>query len=297
MSEGPNGPTLVVMAAGRARRYGGCKPLAPVGPAGEAVIDLLASDAYAAGFTTIVMVLGTATGDAIRYHVEHRWPAAADVRFARQESPLGTVDAVLAAADVLTPGATFAVGNADDLFGVAALSMVATHLATGDPDNALVGFRLRNSIIGTSPVTRAICQVDGQGMLAAIEERRQVAAAGGGRFVAGDGRQPSELDGDDRVSMNLWAFGPAMWAAFRAAMDRARGAEGSSEVLLPDVVSEGVASRDGADPGDPSRFRVLPTEGRCIGVTNPDDLALVQADIARQVAHGDRPAQLWTAVA
>ena len=50
---------LVVLAAGRARRYGGCKPLAPVGPDGEAVIDLLASDALAAGFGTIVLVIGS----------------------------------------------------------------------------------------------------------------------------------------------------------------------------------------------------------------------------------------------
>ena len=41
-------PALVILAAGRARRYGGCKPLAPVGPRGEAVIDLVASDALAA---------------------------------------------------------------------------------------------------------------------------------------------------------------------------------------------------------------------------------------------------------
>jgi CTP:molybdopterin cytidylyltransferase MocA len=62
-------PALVILAAGRARRYGGCKPLAPVGPRGEAVIDLVASDALAAGFGSIVLVLGPATGPAIRYHV------------------------------------------------------------------------------------------------------------------------------------------------------------------------------------------------------------------------------------
>jgi len=63
-------PSLVILAAGRARRFGGCKPLAPVGPHGEAVIDLVASDALAGGFSTIVLVLGPATGPAIRYHVE-----------------------------------------------------------------------------------------------------------------------------------------------------------------------------------------------------------------------------------
>ena len=97
MSEelGGAAPALVILAAGRARRYGGCKPLAPVGTHGEAVIDLVASDAVAAGFETIVLVLGPSTGAAIRYHVEHTWPGAVDVRFATQPKPRGTVDAVL----------------------------------------------------------------------------------------------------------------------------------------------------------------------------------------------------------
>ena len=110
------GLTLVILAAGRARRYGGCKPLAPVGTHGEAVIDLVASDALAAGFETIVLVLGPSTGPAIRYHVEHTWPDAVDVRFATQPSPLGTVDAVLCASDYVG-GAPYGVGNADDIYG------------------------------------------------------------------------------------------------------------------------------------------------------------------------------------
>jgi len=70
---------LVILAAGRAKRYGGCKPLAPVGPQGEAVIDLVASDALAAGFGAIVLVLSPSTGPAIRYHVEHTWPGVTAV--------------------------------------------------------------------------------------------------------------------------------------------------------------------------------------------------------------------------
>ena len=113
---GGAGLALVILAAGRARRYGGCKPLAPVGPHGEAVIDLVASDALAAGFGTIVLVLGPSTGPAIRYHVEHTWPDAVDVRFATQPAPLGTVDAVLCASDYVGD-APYGVGNADDVYG------------------------------------------------------------------------------------------------------------------------------------------------------------------------------------
>ena len=126
------GPPLVILAAGRARRYGGVKPLAPVGPRGEAVIDLVASDALAAGFGTIVLVLGPATGPAIRYHVERTWPSHVDVRFALQEAPLGTVHAVLSASDHVgdTP---YGVGNADDIYGRAACALLAAHLEATRP--------------------------------------------------------------------------------------------------------------------------------------------------------------------
>ncbi len=90
-------PPLVVLAAGMARRYGGCKPLAPIGLHGEAVIDLLVSDALSAGFGQIILVVHPETGPAIKYHIERCWPTSVEVSFAEQRLPLGTVHAVLAA--------------------------------------------------------------------------------------------------------------------------------------------------------------------------------------------------------
>ena len=285
MSEetGGAGPALVILAAGRARRYGGCKPLAPVGTHGEAVIDLVASDAVAAGFRTIVLVLGPSTGPAIRYHVEHTWPAAVDVRFATQPAPLGTVHAVLSAADHVgdTP---YGVGNADDIYGEAACAQLVAHLESHSDVNALVGYRLTDAVIGSSPVTRGICQVADDGMLIRVDERRQVTRTPEGGFVAGDGREPAILLPDARVSMNLWGFTPAFHRTLRAAMDAATEASEEAEVLLPEVVAESLAT---------SSFTVLPASGRCIGVTHPDDLSLVQAEVNRQVAAGERPAKLW----
>jgi hypothetical protein len=286
------GPVFVVLAAGRARRYGGVKPLAPVGVGGEAVIDLLAGDALAAGFGTVVLVVGPATGPAIRYHVERTWPAWVDVHFATQARPLGTAHALLSAADHLPADAGYAVANADDLYGRPALAQLVDHLVGPDPTSALVGFRLRNAGVGPAPVTRGLCQVDPAGRLAAIFERRQVVATADGHFVAGDGRQPAQLDGDDLVSMNLWGFTPAMTAVFEKAVARASGASEDAEVLLPEVVGGLIAeASDGDDPA--TTFTVLTAEGRCIGVTHPDDLAPVQADLAHQVGRGDRPASPW----
>lgn len=286
------GQPLVVLAAGRARRYGGVKPLAPVGPGGEAVIDLLASDAVSAGFSSIVLVISPSTGPAIRYHVERTWPSALDVRFAVQEAPLGTVHALLSAADQVSPERSFGVANADDLYGQAALTQLARYVGADDTAHCLVGFRLRNALIGDSPVTRGICRVDQGGLLTGIDERRQVFALGDDRFVSKDGREPAELDGDALVSMNLWGFRPGIWVALEEAMAEAGQASEEAEVLLPEMVGEVVAGRRSV-PGS-SQFRVLATDGRCIGVTHPDDLHLVQSELATQVGRGDRPAQLWS---
>src|SRR5579872_7179898 len=114
-------PALVMLAAGMATRYGGgCKPLAPVGQHGEAVIDLNASDALSAGFGGVVVVLGPHSGPAIAYHIERCWPRAVDVALAEQTVPLGTAHATLCAR--LDVGQRrFALVNADDVYGVEAL--------------------------------------------------------------------------------------------------------------------------------------------------------------------------------
>ena len=75
---GAGPPTLVMLAAGMAKRYGGCKPLAPLGVHGEAIIDLTASDALAAGFGRIVLVVGPMTSAALTYHVRRTWPRWVD---------------------------------------------------------------------------------------------------------------------------------------------------------------------------------------------------------------------------
>jgi hypothetical protein len=69
-------------------------------------------------------------------------------------------------------------------------------------------------------------------------------------------------------------------------MAAALDASEEAEVLLPEVVARSL---------DTHAFSVLKAGGRCIGVTHPDDLALVQADLDGQIGRGERPARLWQA--
>jgi UTP-glucose-1-phosphate uridylyltransferase len=292
---------LVVLAAGLAKRYGGTKPLAPVGLHGDAVIDLTAGDAVAAGFRDIVFVLGPQTGPAIAYHVRRVFPPRVRVAFAEQRVPLGTAHAVLCARKQVGDG-PFAVANSDDLYGAPALALLARHLAEG-ADHAIVAYRLADTLVTDDPVTRGTCEFDGEGHLARLVERRSVARQPDGSIAAADGREPSDLSPDTPVSMNLWGFRPSIWPVLEAAVLETHPAvspDGSvrdpeeltsdTEVLLPEVVGAMIGGRAS---GPAQAVHVLNGPGRCIGVTHADDLPVVRMELATMIGQGLRPENPW----
>ena len=271
------GPSLVVLAAGRARRYGGLKQLAPIGLHGEGVIDLIASDAVAAGFSHIVLVINPETGPEIRRHVSATWPREWSVDFALQAQPQGTVPATLAALPFLDPTIPFAISNADDLYGREVFSLLSEHLTTKST-NCLIGFRLDRALVGDLPVSRGVCNVV-NGHLTDIVERRLVHNSPNG-FVSDDGLSPVSLDAETTVSMNLWGFQPAIWPLLTAEFATHDFTE-SPEALLPVFVGSILHHH-------PLRFDVLHTSSRCVGVTHADDLPLVQLEVRLQVELGER---------
>lgn len=273
-----SGPSLVILAAGRARRYGGLKQLAPVGLHGEGVIDLLASDAYAAGFDEIVIVVNPDTGPQIEEHVAAHWPRGRRVAFAVQESLRGTVDAVLSAADHLDVTKPFGVSNADDLYGRDAFAQLGTHLRVS-PNNCLIGYALDRALVGELPVSRGACRAV-NGHLTDIIERRNVRATLDG-YVAEDGQDPTILHPSTTVSMNLWGFHPSILPLMRAAV-ATHDFSVEPEIQLSTFVGS-ILHRT------PLRFDVLPTSSRCIGVTHAEDLPLAQVLVAKEIEAGERP--------
>jgi hypothetical protein len=303
-------PVLVMLAAGMAKRYGGCKPLAPVGLHGEAVIDLTASDALQGGFGSVVLVLGPTTGPAITYHVRHSWPESVDVTIVEQAVPLGTAHAVLCARAAVGDR-PFAVVNGDDIYGTDAFALLAEDLATREGQHSLVAFPLQNTIVTDDPVTRGTCVVGPDGHLTAIAERRLVSRQPDGSFIAGDGHDPKHLDGATPVSVNLWGLQPGIWAVLEAAVLAVHpdvdvngvvienvkdgGTESvrasSDEVLLPEVVAEMVAGK--TPDGIAQPVRVLHGPGRCIGVTHAGDVPVVRGELAMMVGTGVRTERPW----
>ncbi|MDA8290764.1 MAG: NTP transferase domain-containing protein [Actinomycetota bacterium] len=291
---------LVILAAGHGRRFGGLKQLAPVGPNGEAIMDYTALAAEACGFTGIVVVVRDEIRDEVAAHVATRWDVGLPVELVCQPPVPGTAQAVLCAR-ALVDG-PFAVANADDLYGEAALRLISEHFGfaacdpsgTGDRDrHVLVAYRLERTVITAATVTRGLCEVGADHELDRVAEHR-VHRRADGRFDAVplvhvvsadaplDGHPMHRiLSGGEPVSMNLWGFHPRLFDELDVAV-RAfdPGAGSPPELLLPEVVGSLVST--GAD-----EVHVVETDNRCIGITHREDIAIVHDEVLHESLHLD----------
>ncbi len=298
-------PALIIMAAGMGSRFGGLKQITPVGDRGEILMDFSLYDAWKAGFRKVVFVIKKEKEADFRAivgpHVEQRM----DVRYVFQEledlpegfplpegriKPWGTAHAVRAARHVI--GEPFAVINADDFYGRGAFQALYDFLAAEQPagEQAMVAYRLRNTVTENGSVARGICQADG-GYLTSIVERTHIEKRGADAAYTEDGSTFVPLPGDTLVSMNFWGFQREMMDAFDARFtgflrsDLPKNPE-KAEYFLPAVANAEMAAGR-------ARVRVLPCEETWHGVTYREDLPDVQAAVAAMKAAGIYPDRLW----
>ena len=297
--------SLVILAAGVGSRYGGLKQLDEVGPSGETIMEYSAFDAARAGFARAVLVVRPETEAEFRDTVGGRISAHLAVDYAHQTpdvsayrqgpaadrgKPWGTGHAVLAARPAVS--GRFAVINADDFYGAESYRSLAGFLrdpSSAQPtDFALQGFRIGPTLSAAGAVSRGLCQADRDGWLKHIVELPAVHRRdGGGCYTDADGVEWI-LGGDELVSMNMWAFTPAVFdelARQFAAFLEGAAHDPHAEFLLPAAVEQMIADRR-------ARVRVLPEAGRWCGITYREDRAEVAAHIAGLVARGLYPERL-----
>jgi hypothetical protein len=277
---------LVLMAAGHGRRFGGLKQLAPVGPNGESLMDYTARDALAAGFDETILVVRKDVQEELLEHIAQFWPAEMRVTPVTQGPIAGTAQAVASTGRFVD--GSFGVVNADDLYGSAAMRLLADEVTNLLPDeHVIVGYRLDQTVLTDAPVTRGVCITTDDGYLDVVQEQTVQRQPGGGftaRPIRAEATDPeAELSGEEVVSMNLWGFSAGIYDDLERALARFDPATAPHspgkppELLLPDVVAN-LVSRQLA------RVRVVETAGRCIGITHPDDLPLVREIVAETLA-------------
>lgn len=284
-------PTLVILAAGIGRRFGGDKQWAAVGPGGESLLDYAVADAAAAGFRRALLVLRPDLDPRVAADLLQRLArriGRAEAVYQRLDDlppgqqppagrakPWGTGQALLACRHAI--GAPFAMVNADDYYGPASFALAREALAgVDDATCTLVAFQLDHSLSEQGRVSRGICRLDGRGALADLVERQGIGRDAAGRITAEDGLMPEVLEPASLVSMNLWAFPPAVFGwlteAFGPFMAGLRDPL-NDEFLLTDVLGTRIR-------GGRLRARVLRSPETWLGLTNAADLAGVRERLA-----------------
>lgn len=279
-------PRLLVLAAGLGSRYGGTKQIEAVGPGGAWIMDYTIADALRHGFDHVVVVVRPAIRAQVEDHLTPRLGGRAGLTLVDQElrtalppgttvppgrtKPWGTAHAVLVAEESL-PG-PFAVANADDVYGEAAIRGLAESLAEGP---AVIGYPVGGTLSPHGGVSRGLCRTDDDGDLVEIREVTDLSPDPDGHVRGRYRGTPVELPPDALVSMNLWGLHPPVFPALRRAFARfLTGREAADgEVLLPEVIGREIA-RGGM------RVRVIPRGEGWMGITHPDDRRRVEKELA-----------------
>jgi hypothetical protein len=300
--------TFALLAAGLSSRYGSAKTVEPIGPDGESLLDYAIYDALASGFGAVVFVVRKVGEDALRSRYRARFGRAAPVVFVRQElwnlpvglrpssermKPWGTGHAVLRLAEAVR--GPFAVANADDFYGRSSFAKVARFLdGRGDaPEFCLVGYPLEKTLSAHGGVSRAVCDVDAEGLLVGLEEVLDVHRSEEGVIVGRTARGAIRtLAPDTPVSMNLWGFTPAVFplleARFASFLER-HGEDSKREFLLSDAVGDAIRSKQAS-------VRLLVSEEPWFGMTFREDRERAERRIAELVEAGEYPPSIRKAV-
>lgn len=220
---------------------------------GRPFLDYVISALADAGITRVVLVVGPEHTAVRDYFGNVARPSRVEILFAEQAQPLGTADAVLAAAAVLGD-VPFLVLNADNYYPIAAYSALLELEGAGvvafDRD-ALV----RDGNIDANRVRSfAILDVRADGTLAAITEKP------GATFSVS---APTAR----WVGMNLWRLTPELVDACRRVPRSARG-----ELELPEAVA--LALREGVV------VHVATMQAGVLDLSQRSDIAAVAARLA-----------------
>ncbi len=295
-------PTLLILAAGMGSRYGGLKQIDPVGPAGETIIDYSIYDALRAGFGKLVFVIRKDIEQQFKEIIGSRFEKRVQVEYVFQEldklpkefslpagrtKPWGTTHAILMAEDVVKE--PFAAINADDFYGQQAYKLLASHLTSGSPDYAMVGFILKNTLSDFGSVARGVSRTDANDYLTSVVEMMKIERDGAAAKNTDAEGKITKLTGEESVSMNFWGFTPALFPQLRVKFTefmKKSGGELKSECYIPSTVNDLVLAGQ-------AKVKVLRTNDSWFGVTYREDRPMVVDSIRKLIARGDYPEKLW----
>ncbi|HTR28020.1 MAG TPA: sugar phosphate nucleotidyltransferase [Puia sp.] len=296
-------PTLLILAAGMASRYGSMKQIQGFGPGGETIMDYSIFDAIRAGFKKVVFIIRKDFAEDFKNIFEPKLNGKIATDYVYQDlhsytggfavpadrtKPWGTAHAVLCAKDAIRE--PFAVINADDFYGRDAFEKAFKFLTSNVRPSlyCIIGYELKKTLSENGTVSRGVCVVDASGNLVSIAERTKIYQDGERITYEEDGKK-FDVPFDSKVSMNFWGFDPSVFTytekIFREFL-KERGTDPKAEFFIPIIGDKLIKEGKG-------NIRVIPTSAQWFGVTYKEDAPGVQASLNALINKGEYPQRLW----
>lgn len=295
-------PTLVILAAGMASRYGSMKQTEGFGPAGETIMDYSIYDAIRAGFAKVVFIIREDFAENFKAVFEPKLKGKIQTEYvfqkltsfvdgevpAERTKPWGTGHALLCAKEVVHE--PFAVINADDFYGSDAFKVAADFLQhqCNEKTWALIAYELPKTLSTFGTVSRGVCKVDANGNLVTINELTKLARVDG-QIINQDEGNTRIVGEDSKVSMNFWAFHPGIFELtekmFKTFIAEQKD-DPKSEFFIP-IIANGFINDYGGE------IKVIPTSSDWFGVTYKEDAPFVKETLNGLISSGAYSEDIW----
>lgn len=296
-------PTLLILAAGMATRYGSMKQTEGFGPNGETIMDYSVYDAIRAGFGKVVFIIRKDFAEGFKASFEPKLAGKIKTEYVYQEmdsylgelqipegrtKPWGTGHAVLCAKNVINE--PFAVINADDYYGVDAFVKAADFLSNkcDEKQYAIIGYELLKTLSEHGSVSRGVCQVDAEQNLISIKERTKIYKEND-VITYEDEAGKHTVPSNSSVSMNFWCFHQSLFSSTeKLFLDFVqKNTENiKAEFFIPIIAEDFMENQEG-------HISVIPTSSKWFGVTYKEDAPVVKACVDKLVADEVYPPSLW----
>ncbi len=295
-------PTLLILAAGMASRYGSMKQIQSFGPGGETIMDYSIYDAIRAGFGKVVFVIRKDFEQNFKSICEPKLNGRIKTEYVDQDltdftngfeipkertKPWGTAHAVLCAGDVIKE--PFAVINADDFYGRDAFEKAAKFLTAEVAPNkyCIIGYELSKTLSENGTVSRGVCEVNAAGELMSINERTKIYREND-KIIYEESDSKHEVPENSKVSMNFWGFDPSVFSFIEKLFQQFLKDsinDPKAEFFIP-IIGDAFIKNGGI-------IKLIPTSAQWFGVTYKEDAATVKKDIQNLVDGGEYPSSLW----
>jgi NDP-sugar pyrophosphorylase family protein len=296
-------PTLLILAAGMASRYGSMKQIEAFGPEGETIMDYSIFDAIRAGFDKVVFIIRKEFAEDFKKIFETRLKGKIEINYAFQDlddntegftipadrkKPWGTAHAVLSAMENVNE--PFAVINADDFYGRDAFEKAAQFLTqqVNPQTYSLIGYELPKTLSENGTVSRGVCEVDENNNLISVNERTKIYKEGDA-IVYEDEEGKHEVSSDSKVSMNFWCFDLSVFSYIKNLFQqflKDNINNPKAEFFIPIVGDAFIKEKGGS-------IKVIPTSSQWFGVTYKEDAPGVKQSIEKLIEAGEYPEALW----